>query len=258
MKTPAVIARHGVLLCAKKWKHKITLTNLVDGILTNTESIKRIYDGYGWFDNGFVKVVYNGIEDKSQVRAYDFSHDFPGKKVIFSAGRLTEQKGFADLIHAAAALARQRQDLVFVIAGKGRLEHDLKNLAQRLHVNEMVRFWGFHENIDPYLKGCYLFVLTSHFEGMPNVVMEAMAVGKAVIATDVNGVRELMEPEKTGRIVAPRDPEALARAIGDLIDQQPLLEQFGREGLKRVQACFTIPRMIKNLEDYFSSLLHAK
>ena len=255
--TPAVVARHGVLLCARKWKHKVTLTNLVDSILTNTQSIKQAYDGYGWFGDGFVKVVYNGIEDKSHVPPYDFARDFPGKKVIFSAGRLTPQKGFVDLIRAASRLAEKRRDFALVIAGQGRQEDELKALASSLGLEAVVHFWGFRDTIDPLLKGCDLFVLASHFEGMPNVVMEAMAAGKPVIATDVNGARELMVPESTGRIVPPRDPAALAAAIAALLDDAHLRREFGRQGLQRVQTHFTIPLMVQNLEQYFSSLLNA-
>ncbi len=256
--TPLVIARHGVLLCGKKWKHKITLQNLVDGILTNTETIKQIYLSYGWFREDFIKVIYNGIEPKDNVQPFDFGTLFPGKKVIFSAGRLSEQKGFSYLIQAAAQLLEKRDDLAFAVAGKGRLENELKRRVKHHGIEHSFRFLGFVKNIDPYIKGCDLFVLSSLFEGMPNVVMEAMAVGKAVVATDVNGVRELMEDGKTGVIIPPRDPNILAETIDKLIDNRALLEQYGKNGRQRVQERFTIPVMIKNLENYFIDKLNEK
>jgi len=113
---------------------------------------------------------------------------------------------------------------------------------------------GFTDNIYPYLKGCDLFVLASLFEGMPNVVMEAMAMQKAVIATDVNGARELMADGKTGLIVPPKQPDALAAAIEKIIDNHDILAEFGKSGYDRVIREFTMNAMGEKLEQY----LHQK
>ncbi len=252
-----VIARHGVQLCAPKWKHKVTLQNLADGIVTNTVTIRKNYAEYGWFDADFVKVIYNGIEDKSRVKAADLKADDPDKKIVFAAGRLSDQKGFSYLIEAAEILCRKRDDLMFLIAGKGRLEAMLNSMIDEKGLNESVRLLGFREDTDSLMKGSDLFCLSSLFEGMPNVVMEAMAVGKAVVATDVNGVRELMT-EETGLIVPPRNAKALAGAIGVLIDDPEQCREMGEKGAARVKAAFTIPAMVKNLETYFEAMIARK
>lgn len=255
---PVVIARHGIQLAGNKWKHKVTLTNLTDGILTNSITIKKAYEGYGWFKPDHVKVIYNGIADKSGVVAHDFSKDYPGKKVILSAGRLSDQKGFDDLITAFATVSHKRDDLVLVIAGKGKLEDELKAHARNLGVEEKVKFLGFIENVDPLMKGCDLFVLSSLFEGMPNVVMEAMAVGKPVIATDVNGARELMNDGETGIIVPAKNPDILAQKILELLGNPEQMAAFGKAGEARVKSEFTIPAMVRQLETYFQSKLDEK
>ena len=251
VRTPVVIARHGMLLCGNKWRHKMSLLHLTDGILTNSRTIREAYQSYGWFEPDFVEVIYNGMEIKSDVLPVDFSEPYPGKKIILAAGRLSPQKDFPTLIEAAEHLNRKRKDLVFLIAGRGGEEKALKAHIARKHLEETVHLVGYFKSIDSLLKGCDLFVLSSVFEGMPNVVMEAMAQGKAVVATDVNGVRELMEDGKTGLIVPPRDPEELAGAIESLINRPELLDQFGQAGKERVETSFTIPRMVQNLEDYF-------
>lgn len=256
--TPVVLARHGMLLCGKKWKHRLTLTRLTDGIITNSETIKKAYAKYGWFNEKFVKVLYNGIEDKSPVVAYDFRKDFGNKKIVLSAGRLAEQKGYGYFLEAAKIVLSNRDDLVFVIAGKGKLEAELKNQAHDLGIAHSVTFLGFIEDLDPYMKGCDLFVLASIFEGMPNVVMEAMALGKAVVATDVNGARELMVDGSTGIIVPPRDPAALATAIGTLIDDPARRMAFGNAGAARVRERFTIPIMVSTIERYLNEKLDEK
>jgi glycosyltransferase involved in cell wall biosynthesis len=254
---PVVIARHGVQLCGRSWKHRLTLTRLADGILTNTEAIRRAYASYGWFGPDFVRVIYNGIEHKSQVRPLDFAREFPGKTVVLSAGRLAHQKGYPFLIEAAALL-RDRDDLQFLVAGRGSDEGRLKAHVRRLGLESRFRFLGYLDDPDPALAGCDCFVLPSLFEGMPNAVMEAMALGKAVILTDVNGARELVEDERSGLIVPPGDPSALASAIRRAADDRDLRVRLGREAQIRVRERFTLEAMIGHLEAYFQARIHEK
>jgi glycosyltransferase involved in cell wall biosynthesis len=253
-----VLARHGLLLCGNKWRHKQTLTKLADGIITNSKTIKEAYKGYGWFDEDFVRVIYNGIEPKSGIEPYDFSADFPQKRVVFSAGRLAEQKGFPDFISAAEILLKKHKDVAFVIMGEGKLKDELQALINQKEIAEYCRIWDFQPNIDPYLLGCDLFVLASLFEGMPNVVMESMAVGRAVVATDVNGARELMGEEESGLIVPPSNPEALAKAIDVLLSDPVKRQAFGQSGLRRVRETFTIDKMVTELEALFTQRLEEK
>lgn len=261
--TPVVLARHGMLLCSRKWKHKLTLTRLTDGIITNSRTIQEIYAGYGWFDRDFVKVIYNGLDIPAQVTPYDFSDRFPGKKIIYSAGRLADQKGFNYLIEAAALLKSRRNDLVFAISGEGKLEADLKYQAKAAGLETSFIFLGFTADIYPYLKGCDLFVLASLFEGMPNVVMEAMAMRKPVVATDVNGARELMGATETDRtcpsgiIVPPKDPQSIADAVTRLIDDPARMAECGNAGHERVERLFTTEAMVMNLERYFEEKLNS-
>jgi len=256
--TPVVIARHGMLLCSKKWKHKISLTKFTDGIITNSRTIQETYHGYGWFKPDFVKIIYNGIDIPENVNPVDFASRFPGKKIIYSAGRLATQKGFRYLIEAAALLKKERDNLVFLISGEGKLASELQVQADTAGLHDSFVFEGFTPDIFPYLKGCDLFVLASLFEGMPNVVMEAMAMGKPVVATDVNGARELIDDGITGIIVPSHDPEALSRAIASLIDDPKKMASFGKNGLIRVTEQFTMSRMTENLEQLLIARLVQK
>jgi len=260
-KTPVVLARHGILLCSRKLKHKLTLTKLTDGIITNSRTIRETYAGYGWFPIDFVKVIYNGLDIPDHVEPYDFGKRFPGKKIIYSAGRLAKQKGFSYLIEAAAILKKERDDLLFAVSGEGRLKEELSALIKRKGLEDSFVLLGFTADIFPYIKGCDLFVLASLFEGMPNVVMEAMAMGKPVIATDVNGARELMEGdegEKTGIIIRPYEPEAIANAIRKIIDNPETMEQYGNAGHNRVDTVFSYAAMTDNLERHLRQKLSEK
>ena len=259
-----VLARHGMLLCSKKWKHKISLTRLTDGIITNSETIKAAYATYGWFDDNFVKVIYNGLNIPETVEPFDFASRYPGKKIIYSAGRLSKQKGFEYLIEAAAILKSKRNDLIFAISGEGKLESELSNQIRTLGLEDSFVLLGFTPDIYPCLKGCDLFVLASLFEGMPNVVMEAMAMKKAVVATDVNGARELMGASAeslrcdTGLIIPPKAPQAIAEAIEKLIDNPEALEACGKAGYERLRAHFTMEAMIDHLEEHLYNKIAEK
>ena len=253
--TPVVLARHGMLLCSKKWKHKISLTRLTNGIITNSNTIRDTYASYGWFERDFVKVIYNGLDIPEPVTPVDFYARFPGKKIIYSAGRLSEQKGFNYLIEAAQILRKKRSDLVFFVSGEGKLASMLQKQVDEAGLHESFVFDGFTDDIFPYLKGCDLFVLGSLFEGMPNVVMEAMAMAKPVVVTDVNGARELMQDGKTGLVVPPANPFALASAISSLIDNPEKLELFGTAGKERIAKHFTMERMTDALEAHLLSKL---
>jgi glycosyltransferase involved in cell wall biosynthesis len=248
-----VLARHGVLLCKNKLKHRLTLQNLTDGIITNTQSIKNTYASYGWFTEDFVRLIYNGVDNKSAITAFEFAGVYPQKKIIFAAGRLTTQKGFDYLIESAAILKKERNDLVFIVAGDGNQRRILNEMIAGQKLTDCFRLIGHIDNIDPYLKGADLVVLSSIFEGMPNVLLEAMAVGKAVVATDVNGVRELVIHGQTGEIVPAQNSQALAGAIKKVIDLPDLLKQYGKAGYERVRQQFTVSQMIDNLESYLQA-----
>ncbi len=250
-KTPLVLARHGLQIIDKRAIHKLTLKYLVDGIITNSNTIKQIYDSYNWFEQDFVKVIFNGVQINDEISAYNYQAEFPGKKIIFSAGRFVEQKGFEYLIQSAEILNLQRQDLVFAIAGEGELENQLKQLVKSKKLENTIKFLGFKNDILPFIKGADIFVLPSLYEGMPNVVMEAMSVAKPVIATNVNGTAELIEENQTGFTIPIKNPQILAEKINLIIDDKEKLIELGLNGKNRVEKLFSIERMITNLENYF-------
>jgi glycosyltransferase involved in cell wall biosynthesis len=257
--TPVVLARHGLQMYSdRKLRYRLSARYILDGIITNSKTIKDAYAGFGWFDDRFVKVIYNGIEIPAEVHACNFAERFPGRKIIYSAGRLSLQKGFEYLIEAAAILKAIRDDLVFVISGEGKLEAELREKVRMSGLENCVFFEGFSRDIFPYLKCCTMFVLASLYEGMPNVVMEAMAMSKPVIATDVNGARELMVDGSTGLIVPPADARALAEAIGTLADRPDMMALYGANGLSRVSRQFTMQKMGDLLEAYLQDKLEEK
>lgn len=259
--TPVVLARHGILLCGKKSRHKFFLKNFTDGIITNTNSIKKAYSEYGWWDNDFVKVIYNGIRTDREIDEYSFLEEYPlaeGKKIIVSCGRLSQQKDFKMLIPLAKRAKKLKKKWIFFLIGNGELEAELKEEILREKLENMLIMTGFRTDTLKMLKAADLLFHPALFEGMPNVVMEAMLCKTAVIATDVNGTSELVENEVSGRIVQPGNLEEMWKNLELLMENDNLRDQTASEGKKRVVSSFNRELMITNLENFFEDKLMSK
>lgn len=256
--TPLVLARHGLLLCEKKWKYRLPLQYLAHGIITNSQAVKEIYHSYHWFDEDFIKVIYNGVDPVTQPAAAALDTIYPGEQVILAAGRLTVQKGFNYLIEAAALLKKERQDFQVIIAGDGDQRPDLQQQIRDRKIADFVTLAGHVEDLTPLLYRCELLILSSIYEGMPNIILEAMAAGKAVIATDVHGVRELVIHNQTGLLVPPKDAQALMLSINNLLNNRLEREKFGSQARERVNQNFSMIKMIEDLDTHLNQMLNKR
>ena len=248
-----VIARHGLQLIRKKFKYHFFFTRMIDGIITNSASIKKEYESYGWFHPGFVKVIYNGFTAPAGVASFDFrtQFDLPGDAlVMFSAGRLASQKGFEVLIDAAEEGHKKGYNWYFFIAGKGKLRDELENRVKSKGLQSRVRFLGFVEDVLPYVKGADIFVLPSFYEGMPNAVMEAMGLGKCCVVTAVNGSVELIEDGLDGILVEPRSSTALFNGLERVSRDRQVRESMGEAAAAKIRSSFSEEEMIDNFESY--------
>jgi glycosyltransferase involved in cell wall biosynthesis len=136
-----------------------------------------------------------------------------GEPVIVGIGRLTRQKDFPTLIRAFAAV-RKKLPCRLIILGEGKDRDDLEHLAKRLSQSEQIAMPGFVENPYAYLKRAAMFVLSSAWEGSPNALTEALALGVPVVATNCpSGPREILKDGAIGRLVPVGDPDALAEAM---------------------------------------------
>ncbi|MBN2166632.1 MAG: glycosyltransferase [Marinilabiliaceae bacterium] len=254
---PIVLSRQGVKLLHNSWKYKWFFNPLCDGIITNTLSIKKEYDSYNWWNDDFVKVIYNGvgISNDKDIKPADLSQYIPSNisnpKIILSAGRLSNQKGFNYLIEAAEDICKERKDVFFLIAGKGKLHSKLKSMIVSKGLEKNVLLIGFHNDLTSLFKKSDLFVLSSLYEGMPNVVMEAMANKVPVISTDVNGVSELIENNKSGIIIPPANSKKLSQSIKQFFNENKH-DEIVNKAFQRINDKFSIEVMVNNLEKFFS------
>lgn len=206
------------------------------------------------------QTVYNGVDPsvfparphRQKVRQ---ELGIPQGPVLVTIGRLTEQKGHRYLLRAFPGLLSTWPQLCCVFVGEGELHDALHHLAIDLGVERACRFVGVREDIADILAAADLFVLPSLSEGFPFVLLEALAMGRPVVASRVNGVPELIEDHKTGLLVPPRDPQALARAIRDMLSDPATASKLGAAGRALVQERFTVDRMVANTTATFDAAM---
>ena len=251
---PVIIARNGIQLFSDKWKHKMTI-KLVDGIITNSESIRKAYNQFSWMDKNKTTVIYNGLSLKKNIDSTDLKTiwNVPDNHLVFvAAGRLTRQKGFDLLIEAAKILKDNKRSFTILIAGTGK---DRKSLQKKINLNQLsnVKLIGFQNNLLSILKAADYVIMPSRQEGMPNVVMESMALGKSVLAAKVNGVSELMDHNKNGFIFEPMEVKPIVDAMNFVLDNHgsEKITNWGLLAKDHIKNNFRLDKMIDHLESYF-------
>jgi glycosyltransferase involved in cell wall biosynthesis len=252
---PVIVARNGIQLFSDKWKHKKTI-GLVDGIITNSESIKNAYNGFPWMDKEKTTVIYNGLKMNGAVKPADVQTiwNIPKDHLVFvAAGRLTGQKGFDLLIEATRRMNGKHRPFTLLIAGMGKDRKSLEKQIAESQLNSHVKLIGFQNNLSSILKAADYIIMPSRQEGMPNVVMEGMALGKPVLAANVNGVPELMSHRKTGFIFKSMKVSSICEAMAFVMNHHGSEEivNWGIAAKKHVTDHFTLDTMIDRLESYF-------
>jgi glycosyltransferase involved in cell wall biosynthesis len=176
-------------------------------------------------------------------------------RLVLTVARLTEQKGHRYLLDAAASVVLRRPETVFVLAGDGPLEPALREQARRLGLERYVVFAGRRDDVPDLLAAADLFVLPSLFEGLPLVVLEAMAAGVPVVGTDIGGTREAIDDGRTGRLVAPGDAAALATAIGEALNAPAPVAAWRAAARRRVATEFGAARMARATAALYDEVL---
>lgn len=162
-------------------------------------------------------------------------------EVIVNLGRHEYQKGQKYLLEAFAKLASAHPRLVLLVAGhQGNLTNELENLKDRLGLNGQVRFLGFRNDVADILAAADLFVFPSLYEGLPGAVIEAMALGLPIVASDIPPVREVVEENRNAILVAPTSSSELAKAIATLLDDRDKALAYGRYSRKIFETRFTL------------------
>ena len=232
-----------------------------DAIIAVSHQVKDALFTEG-FDSRKFHVVHNGTPINNQQINKNIRSQLNIPKdiqVVIHIGRLCKSKGQHLLLQAAANLHQLGQEAVYFIVGKD-LEQDgaylqyLKDLAQELGINQSVHFLGHRSDIPQLLALSDLLVLPSYTEGLPLVILEAMAAGLPVIATPVGGIPEVVIHQETGFLVPVENVQALGNAILRLLQNPLLRNEMGNKGLEMVNKDFSVEKMCEEVFDIYQQV----
>jgi glycosyltransferase involved in cell wall biosynthesis len=211
-----------------------------------------------------ISVIHNGIDAEVWSPGHAstalreelaLSQAFP---VIGYVGRIMPEKDLETWLRAAALIAQQYPAAQFVLVGEGRdgvtLGH-LQRLATELGIAERVHFPGYRAHLLPVYGSFDLFLLSSRREGLPNSILEAMAVGLPVVTTDVAGTAELVVDGQTGYVLPQGDVAGLARAMLAIVGNDQVRQRMGRASRERIEREFSFARRLQRVEELYARVL---
>lgn len=233
---------------------------LADVVMVNSDAVRRDVEQTETCWQGKFRKIYNGVAPipgwgPEERAAFRRSEGIPvDARVVLCVSNFYPYKGHADLVDAIARIAPGFPGAVFLLVGRdsGTLERT-RSLARERGIGETVRFPGGRTDVPDLLRASDLFVHPSHEEGFSNAILEAMAAGLPVVATDVGGNPEAVVDGETGRLVPVRDPEAIAAALGELLADERLRRAMGESGRKRAMERFSLGRMVAEIESLYES-----
>lgn len=176
-------------------------------------------------------------------------------KTVLGIGRLSRQKGFPFLIRAFADLGAQFDDTRLVIVGDGEEKDALQSLVRELQLDDRVLMTGFRSDVPKLMAEADIFVLSSLWEGMPNVVLQAMQAGLPVIATQVEGISELLEDRRSGRVVKPGSAKELREAIQEMLAQPDVALRLTENAQDVVFKSFTWESVVAQYDQFYRDRL---
>lgn len=251
---------------AHEWGTRLT-HRLAHRVLVNSEAIRDHLLAGGRVAPKKIVVIRNGLSDAAERAALDndgrAKHRAAllrelnlgeGAKLIGLVARLQPVKGHRYFIEAASRVAAVEPNAHFLLVGDGALRREIEEQATRLGVDDRVHLLGARGDAAAIAAGFDVATLASLHEGLPNAVMEAMAVGAPVVATAVGGTSELVIDGATGFLAPPADAEALARRILDALRDPDRSARMAEQGRRRVLSQFGMRRMIESVERLYDEM----
>lgn len=246
-----------------EWLERQTLGK-VAGIIFVSKSQKQRLESYkvqikrGWIVQNAVSVkqmfLDNLISDsrKDICKRFDIPEN---AQIVVSAGRMSPEKGHRFLVEAIGIISKKKKGAYFIFCGDGVCLENLKRQAQNLGVIGQCRFPGFSRDLPKIFNVMDLMVLPSLTEGLPNVVLEALACAKPVVASNVGGVPEIIENTVSGVLVPPAQPDLLAKAISKCLAKPDMMRAMGKAGSHKVKSKFTFDSQTQKLEEIYHNVL---
>jgi glycosyltransferase involved in cell wall biosynthesis len=226
---------------------------LADHFMCNAGALKKLMMDRFQIPDGRITVIHNGV-NLGYFRPA--AEPLPSERqVVLCIARLVPEKDHDTLIAAFALVAAHHPEAELWLVGDGPRQEAIRRLAHSLLPPQRLRFFPGQLDLAPILRQSSLLALSSVAEGLPNVVLEAMAAGLPVVATDVGGLAEVVKHGETGWLVAPKDVVGLAEAISQLLANDTMRAAFGQAGRRRVERRFSVAAMVQQHQEVFLRLL---
>jgi glycosyltransferase involved in cell wall biosynthesis len=226
-----------------RWKYR-----QVDRFVTASEAIRAmlIEDGV---PADRATTVHEGIDvDRvAAIEPLNVREEYwfpPHSLIVGNIAALVPHKGQKYLIDAAAIVVREAPESRFLVLGEGELRAALEHQIKHLHLAQHVVLAGFRADVLGVLKGLDLFVMSSVTEGLGTSLLDAMAASRPVVATTAGGIPEVVVDRETGLLVPPRDADALAAAILEMLHNEAMRRRTAEAGCARVRERFSVDRMV--------------
>jgi glycosyltransferase involved in cell wall biosynthesis len=183
----------------------------------------------------------------------------PDAEVVVNVARQEYQKGQKYLLQAASILAPDRPRLLIVISGRdGHATRELLALCDQLQLGDKVRFLGHRDDVPDVLATADAFAFPSVYEGLGGALIEAMALGLPIVASDIPALGEVVDDGRNGFLVEPESPTALAAALARLLDDRAMSASFGAQSVKIFRERFTIERSARRMIDLYHEVAAAR
>jgi len=216
----------------------------------------------GGVDAKKISVVYSGVEPQGPTgsrwearRSLGIPAD---AKLVGTVGALAHHKGQRYLLEAAPIVLRKMPATRFILVGDGESAAFLRSLASQLGVDNAIMFPGFQPNARKYISACDVFVAPSLMEGLNTSILDAMMLHCPVIGTTVGGIPELIQDDETGLLVPPEDPQRLAEAILNVLDNPEKAGKLALAGYERAMNRFTADRMVEGTIGVYETLVRQR
>lgn len=251
--------------CHWKWRRKVRLFDrLLATFATQTvacsDAVRRFYEGELHYRE--VQVVLNPVDtgrfrDLPERREARKVLGFPpGVVILACVAVLKAAKRHLDLLEAFRAVRVTRPHVCLLLVGDGAERQALEHRVVELGLGDSVRFLGWRSDVALILAASDLVVMASSQEGLPLAVIEAGAAGKPVVATDVGGVREVVEDGVTGFLVPAGDPHQFAETVLRLLDSPDGMQEMGQRARARVQERFAVDSIARQWEALYDRVVH--
>ena len=240
-KIPNIIYRRGnARIIKNSWINRYIFQNILTSLIVNSKDLKEKILSY---NSRIVKankihVVQNYIPSSKDESSFPLTRPENKKLILSNAGRLVEQKGQKYLLQLAQRLKEQSYSFEMHIAGKGPLESELKALASEAKVDDVIVWHGFVENMRSFIEKTDVFLFPSVHEGMSNVILEVMNVGRPIVAFNVSSMAEIINHESTGYLIPFDDLDAFEQYTIKLMNDSQLRQKMALKAKQRIFEVF--------------------